>query len=58
MGNTCNTYEGEKRCIQAFGQEFLKKYASRRHKNRWEDNIKMNLQEVYWGTEGIDLAQD
>jgi hypothetical protein len=26
---------------------------------RWEDNIKMNLQEVVWGRmEWVDLAQD
>jgi hypothetical protein len=25
---------------------------------RWEDNIKMHLQEVGWGMDCIDLAQD
>jgi hypothetical protein len=25
---------------------------------RWEDNIKMDLQEVGWGMDWIDLAQD
>jgi hypothetical protein len=25
---------------------------------RWEDNIKMDLQEVGWGTDWIELAQD
>jgi hypothetical protein len=25
---------------------------------RWEDNIKMELQEVWWGIAWIDLAQD
>jgi hypothetical protein len=29
-----------------------------RHKHRWEDNIKMDLQEVGWGMDWIDLAQD
>jgi hypothetical protein len=29
-----------------------------RPKRRWEDNIKMNLQEVVWGTDWIDPAQD
>jgi hypothetical protein len=24
------------------------------HKCRWEDNIKMNLQEVGWGRHGLD----
>jgi len=30
----------------------------RRLRRRWEDNIKMDLQEVGWGVEWIDLAQD
>jgi hypothetical protein len=30
-----------------------------RHRCRWEDNIKMNLQEVGWGgMDWIDMAQD
>jgi len=30
-----------------------------RHRRRWEDNIKMDLQEVgCWGMDWIDLAQD
>jgi hypothetical protein len=30
-----------------------------RPRRRWEDNIKMDLQDVrHGGTEGIDLAQD
>jgi hypothetical protein len=29
-----------------------------RPRNRWEDNIKMNLQEVGWGMDWIDMTQD
>jgi len=29
-----------------------------RPRRRWEDNIKMDLQEVGWGMDWIDLAQD
>ena len=29
-----------------------------RPRRRWENNIKMDLQEVGWGTDWIDLAQD
>jgi hypothetical protein len=29
-----------------------------RPRHRWEDNIKMDLQKVGWGMDGIDLAQD
>ena len=29
-----------------------------RSRRRWEDNIKMNMQEVRWGMDWIELAQD
>jgi hypothetical protein len=29
-----------------------------RPRRRWEDNIKMNLEEVEWGMNWIELAQD
>jgi hypothetical protein len=29
-----------------------------RHKHRWEDNIKLDLQEVGGGMVSIDVAQD
>jgi hypothetical protein len=29
-----------------------------RPRRRWEDNIKMDLREVGWGEDWIDLAQD
>jgi hypothetical protein len=29
-----------------------------RPRRRWEDNIKMDLREVAWGLDCIDLAQD
>jgi hypothetical protein len=29
-----------------------------RPRRRWEDNIKMGLQEVGWGMDWIELAQD
>jgi hypothetical protein len=29
-----------------------------RPRRRWEDNIKMGLQEVGWGMDRIELAQD
>jgi hypothetical protein len=29
-----------------------------RLRHRWEDNIKMDLQEVGWGMDWIELAQD
>jgi hypothetical protein len=29
-----------------------------RHRHRWEDNIKMDLREVGWGIDWMDLAED
>jgi hypothetical protein len=29
-----------------------------RPRRRWQDNIKMDLQEVGWGMDGIELARD
>jgi hypothetical protein len=29
-----------------------------RPRRRWEDNIKMDLQDVVWGIDWIELAQD
>ena len=34
------------------------KIPHRRRRGRWEDNIKMDLQEVGWGMDWIDLTQD
>jgi hypothetical protein len=46
MGGTCTMHEGEERCILG------------RLKHRWEDNIKMYLQEVgCGGMDWIELAQ-
>jgi hypothetical protein len=46
MGRDYSKYGGEKRCIEEFSGENLDKL--RRHKHKWEDNIKMYLQEVEW----------
>jgi hypothetical protein len=29
-----------------------------RHRRKWKDNIKMDLQELGWGMDWIELAQD
>ena len=50
---------GEERCIQGFGGKPEGKRPLGRPRRRWEDNIKMYLQEVRCG--GVDwneLAQD
>jgi len=50
MGGTCSTYGGEKSRIQGFGGESEGKRPFGRPRPRWEDNIKMDLQEVGCGS--------
>jgi hypothetical protein len=57
-GGACNMYGGWERCIQ----DFLGRPEGRRRlgrpRHRWEDNIKIDLQEVGWkGTDWIDMAE-
>ena len=53
MGGACSKYGGEERRIP----EGKRPFGSPRR--RWEDNIKMDLQEVgCGGTDWIELAQD
>ena len=50
---------GEERCIQDFGGETWGEELLGRPRRRWEDNIKMDLQDVgCGGMDWIDLAQD
>ena len=51
--------EGEERCIQVLVGKPEGKRPRRRPRRRWEDNIKMVLQEVRYGDmDCIELAQD
>jgi hypothetical protein len=59
MGGACREYGREERCIQGFCGEPDGKRPPGRPSHRWEDNIKMDLQEVgCGGMDWIDLAQD
>ena len=59
MGGACSAYGGEERRIQGFGGEPQEKRPLGRPSRRWEDNIKMNLQEIGCGAmDWIELAQD
>jgi len=59
MGGAHNTYGGKDRRIQGFGGETEGKRSLGRPRRKWEDNIKMNLQEVGCGAmDWIELAQD
>ena len=59
MGGTYSAYGGEKRRIQGFVGEPEGKRPLGRPRHRWEDNIKMDIQEVECGVmDWIELAQD
>ena len=49
MGGACSTYGGEDMCIQSFGGKPKGERSLGIPRRRWEDNIKMNLQEVECG---------
>jgi hypothetical protein len=53
MGRARGMYEGEKRCIKGFGREREENRSLECSRHRWEDNIKMDLQEVGW-EDGLD----
>ena len=58
MSGACSTYGGGERRIQGFGGETGGKESLERPRRRWEDNIKMNLQEIGGGgMDWIELAQ-
>jgi hypothetical protein len=46
MGVASGAYRGQERCIQGFSGGYQGRKSLGRHRQRWEDNIKMNLQEV------------
>ena len=47
------------RCVQGFGRRPEGRRPLGRPRRRWEDNVKMGLQEMGWGGMGwIDLAED
>jgi len=56
MGGACRTYGGEERFIQSFGGKLEGKRPLGSPRHRWEDNIKMDLQEVGCGRYGLDRA--
>ena len=58
MGGACGTLGGWERCAKGSSGETRGKEAIGETQTRWEDNIKIDLKEVGWGTDWIDLAQD
>jgi len=49
MGWACSAYGGDERCIQGLVGKRQGKRPLGRPRNRWENNIKIDLQEVGWG---------
>ena len=58
MGGACDAHRGGERCAQGSSGETRGKEPLGRPRRRWEDNIKMDLQEVGGGGDWMELAQD
>jgi len=59
MGGTCGAYGAGERGVQGSGGETCWKETIGETRRRWEDNVKMDLQEVGGGCEDwMELAQD
>jgi hypothetical protein len=59
MGGTCSTYGDRRSEYRVLVEKQEGKSTLGRPRNRWEDNINMDLQEVeFGGMYWIDLAQD
>jgi len=59
MGGARGAYGGEEKRIQCFGGENWARETAWETQARWEDNIKMDFQEVgCGGMDWIELAQD
>jgi hypothetical protein len=52
-GKACSTHE---ECIEEFDGKARRKETTRKTRRRWEDNIKMYLREIRWGS--MDLGQE
>jgi hypothetical protein len=58
MGWACSTYGEKKGAYRILvGRPDLRRPFGRL-KRRWEDNIKMDLQDVGWGMDWIELSED
>ena len=58
MGGACGAYGGGERSAQGSSGETRGIEPLGRPRRRWEDNIKMDLQEVGVGGDWMELAQD
>ena len=59
MGWACGTYRGQERPIHFLMRKREGKRPLTRPRHSWENNFKMDLQEMGWGCQDLtDLAQD
>jgi hypothetical protein len=58
MGGACSKYEKKRGAYRIVVRRSEGRRPLGRPRRRWEDNIKMDLQEVGWGMDWIELAQD
>jgi hypothetical protein len=58
MGGACSTYWEKRGAYSILVGRPEGRRPLGRPRLRWEDNIKMGLQEVGWGMDLIELAQD
>ena len=58
MGGACGAHGGRERCAQDSNGKPEGKRPLGRPRRRWEDNIKMDLQEVRGVGDWMELAQD
>jgi hypothetical protein len=57
MDGACSTYGDRRGAYRVLVGKPGKRRPLRRLRRKWEDNIKMGLQEVEWES-GLDLSQD
>ena len=58
MGRACGAHGGGVRCAQVLVGKPERKRPLGRPRRRWEDNIKVDIQEVGGGGDWMELAQD
>ena len=58
LDRSCDTYEGEERCIQVLARETEGNESFGRPRHRREYNNNVDIKEVGWGRDWIDLAQN
>jgi hypothetical protein len=58
MGGACSTYGDKRGAYRILVRRPEGRRPLGRPRGRWEDNIKMDLQEVGWGMNWMELAQD